>query len=109
MDGLFETHMAEIWGKAVHRPDHAPTALSTKCTDVMHLLEQRRQVVGLRGGDIISKLQQPTVVADAFVNSCSVYLRSIGQRTKNCLEKTLLLTDYTRPLKVVLQTEYKRQ
>ena len=65
-DVLFEAQVAEVRARPVDRAADASPALRPQRAEVVHLLEERRQVLRLGHGDVVAQLEQARVVAAPF-------------------------------------------
>ena len=60
--GLFEAHVTEVRARVVDAADQASAPLRPERTEVVHLLEERRQVLRLGDRDLVAQLQEALVV-----------------------------------------------
>ncbi len=108
-NGLLEAHVPEVRARRVDGAADAPAPLPAQRRQVVHLLEERRQVLGLRHRDVVAQLEHPR-----FVERPAPRRRYVGsgariQRGPHGAQELELLQDHARTLGVVLQTRNGRR
>ena len=81
----------------------APAALRAQRAEVMHLLEERRQVLGLGDRDVVAQLEQALVVERPAPRGRHVGAGGRVERALHRREELQLFADDARALGVVLE------
>jgi len=81
----------------------ALAALRPERAHVVHLLEERREVFGLGGGNLFAKLEEAPVVVEPRLVRLGTFFVSFREDAKDGLEESLLVRNEACALRVVFE------
>jgi hypothetical protein len=101
--GLLETHVTEVRRRAVDRAADAAPSLTSKRRQVVHLLEQRRQVLRLGHRHLVAQLEHAALVERPAPRRGHVGPDALVQRAPHVGQELQLLADDPGAFLVVLE------
>jgi hypothetical protein len=100
---FFEPEVPEVRALAIDRAADATAPLGTERPEIVHLLEERRQVFGVGHRNELAKLEHSVFVEHSAARRRNVGSRGRGERSLHGRQKAQLLAHDPRGFRVVLQ------